>query len=123
MVEVVRNHPSWMIITSQSPGGFPKCSSPCSEVLVLPYRQPLESHGSKEPQSQWLFRTYLSGLMRYFVLHICYFPLTGTLFKNCLPSSLVSILLSPSLCGWLLISSEGQDLKSLLQKTFSDQSI
>ena len=39
--------------------------------------QPLESHWSKEPHSQWLFRTYLSGLMRYFILPVYYFHLTG----------------------------------------------
>lgn len=83
-------------------------------IVLLPMFQ---YSGSPLPPTSWeslkqsllfygFFKTCLSGVMKYFFIYCL--PYMGLLSTSCPPSSLVSTFLSPSLCGWLLISSKGK---------------
>lgn len=74
------------------PWRFPQLYSPCSKVLIFHHLQPLESHGSKEPRSWWLFKN-MPPRQAFPFLHPCCFPPMGMLST----SFLLPILSPPSL--------------------------
>lgn len=117
---MVRDNPSWKTLISPSPGGFPKYFSPCSKILVFYYHQ-LLVHLLK--QRATLLMVFYNILLRcnevFLPLHLLLLSNGNAAHRS--SSSLPCLHpLSPSLCGWLLISKEGQHLRSFLQKPFFD---
>lgn len=99
------------------PWSFPRCTPHVRRFRFSTTSNPLRVTEAKSLPLDGFSKTCLPGAMGVAFSSHLLLPSCENAARKFPPPSLVSTLLRPSLCGWLLISSKGSGLRSLLQKT------